>query len=307
MTIILAPGQGAQKAGMLSAWMEVSELSSKVDAFSEITGLDIRFLGTQAETSEITDTAIAQPLIVVAGILSYSYALAQGLQVTSDTIVSGHSIGEITAAVVAGVLSEEDAVYLASQRGSLMAQACQEADSSMAALLGGNEDEVVQRIEALGLTPANFNAQGQIVAAGSADAIAALAAEPPSGARVRPLAVAGAFHSPFMRSAQQQFEQVATKVTAQTPRARFLSNKDGKEITSGEEFLTHLVAQLTSPVRWTDITAVIATDAPEDDLVELAPAGTLIGIAKRELKQTQKFPYNSPEEVQKFFTQNTTT
>ncbi len=291
MLALLAPGQGAQTPGMLEPWLQLPAATARVRWLSALTGLDLLHLGTVADAEEIRDTAVAQPLIVTAGLLA-----AAELPPGAIGVTAGHSVGELTAAAVAGVLTPEIAVALAAFRGRAMAAACAEADTGMSAVLGGDPTEVVDRIEACGLTPANRNGAGQIVAAGAKDALAQLAAEPPAGARVRPLSVAGAFHTEYMAPAQETLAALADGITSQDPSMLLLSNLDGSAVSAGREMVKRLVNQITSSVRW-DLCQSTLGELNVTGIIELPPAGTLVGLAKRELPDIPRFALKSPDDL----------
>ncbi|MFT3715554.1 MAG: ACP S-malonyltransferase [Gordonia sp. (in: high G+C Gram-positive bacteria)] len=282
MLSLLAPGQGSQKPGMLTDWLELPGATDHVKTWSELTGLDLIRLGTTATADEITDTAIAQPLIVASALLSFEH-LGSHEALPHETIVAGHSVGELTAAALAGVITPDEAVRLAAIRGAGMAKACALKPGTMAAVLGGDEGEVLDRLSEYDLVPANRNAIGQIVAAGAVEGIDKLVDNPPEKARIRPLAVAGAFHTHFMDPAQEAFAAAVAEITPSQPQFTLLSNADGKPVSSGEEALSKIVEQVTSPVRW-DLCTQYMRDQGTAAIVELLPGGTLIGIAKRELK-----------------------
>jgi [acyl-carrier-protein] S-malonyltransferase len=290
---VFAPGQGAQSPGMLAPWLELPGVAEQLAAFSEASGLDLARLGTTADADEIKDTAVTQPLIVALGVI---VADQLGLDATDERVVAGHSVGELTAAAVAGALTPAVAVAFAARRGAEMAAACALTPTGMSALLGGDPDEVVAGIEAAGLTPANRNGAGQIVAAGALDALEKLAAEPPAGARVRPLAVAGAFHTHFMSPAAAALADYAKGVQVADPRPILLSNADGSAVSSGTELLARLVTQVTQPVRW-DLCLKTCADLGISAALELAPAGTLTGIAKRELPGVELLAVKSPDDL----------
>ena len=250
MFALLAPGQGSQTPGMLAAWLELPGAAERLAAWSEISGLDLARLGTTATAEEITDTAVTQPLVVAATLLAHEELTRRGLLAGKDTVVAGHSVGEIAAYAIAGVISADDAVKLAATRGSEMAKACALEPTGMSAVLGGDEAEVLARLEALDLVPANRNAAGQIVAAGALSALDKLAEDPPAKARVRQLATAGAFHTHYMASATDGYATAVEKVTTAEPSAKLLSNADGQPVASAADAITKLVAQLTRPVRW---------------------------------------------------------
>jgi [acyl-carrier-protein] S-malonyltransferase len=240
--------------------------------------VDLVRLGTVADADEIKDTAKTQPLLVAAALLA-----ADHLPLTDVAVVAGHSVGELGAAALAGALTPESAITLAGVRGREMAAACALEPTGMAAVLGGEESEVLAAIVAHGLYPANRNGAGQIVAAGALDALDRFAADPPAKARVIKLAVAGAFHTPYMLKAQEALSEVAAGITPGQPAKLLLSNADGAAVTDGREVLTRLVAQITAPVRW-DLCMRGLADLGVTAVIELAPAGTLAGLVKRELK-----------------------
>jgi [acyl-carrier-protein] S-malonyltransferase len=281
---------------MLAPWLERPGARETVERWSQLTGLDLVRLGTTADAAEIKDTAITQPLIVVAGLLAAGELGLLGDSGREFFVAAGHSIGEVTAAALAGVLDPDDAVVLAARRGAAMAEACALAPTSMSAVLGGDAEVVVAAIEALGLTAANRNAAGQIVAAGAVDALAKLAAEPPAGARVRPLEVAGAFHTSYMASAQQVLAEVAASMSVRDASHALLSNYDGRAVTDGSEFIARLVSQVTTSVRW-DLCQQTLRDIGVDTVIELAPAGTLVGLAKREMPGVALQPIKSPADI----------
>ncbi len=280
---------------MLSPWLELPGAHDRVALWSKASGLDLARLGTTASAEEITDTAVTQPLVVAAALLAYEELERRGL-VPADTVVAGHSVGELAAAAVAGVLSADDAVMLAAIRGGEMAKACALEPTGMSAVLGGDEDAVLSRLEELDLTPANRNAAGQIVAAGRLDALEQLAANPPEKARVRALPVAGAFHTRFMAPAQDAVAEAASRIAPSDPVRTLLSNSDGAPVASGADALAKLAAQVTRPVRWDLCTASLRA-AQVSAIAELPPAGTLIGIAKREMRGTPTVPLKEPGDL----------
>ncbi|WP_082965365.1 ACP S-malonyltransferase [Mycobacterium sp. ACS1612] len=293
---LLAPGQGSQTPGMLTAWLELPGAAERLAAWSEISGLDLAGLGTTATAEEITDTAVTQPLVVAATLLAHEELTRRGLFADRDVIVAGHSVGEIAAYAIAGVISADDAVKLAATRGSEMAKACALEPTGMSAVLGGDEAEVLARLEALDLVPANRNAAGQIVAAGALSALDKLAEDPPAKARVRQLATAGAFHTHYMASATDGYRAAAEGVTTAEPNATLLSNADGQPVTSATDAMTKLVNQLTRPVRW-DLCTETMRKNNVSAIVEFPPAGTLAGIAKRELRGVPTHAVKSPADL----------
>src|SRR6476659_5634003 len=272
---------------MLAAWLEQPGAAERLAAWSEISGLDLARLGTTATAEEITDTAVTQPLVVAATLLAHEELTRRGLLAGKDTVVAGHSVGEIAAYAIAGVISADDAVKLAATRGAEMAKACATEPTGMSAVLGGDEAEVLSRLEALDLVPANRNAAGQIVAAGSLTALSKLAEDPPEKARVRALATAGAFHTHYMAPATDGYAAAADGVATAEPTATLLSNADGQPVASAADAMSKLVAQLTRPVRWdlcTETMRQLFENAEGSAIMEFPPAGTLAGIAKRELR-----------------------
>ena len=295
MIALLAPGQGAQTPGMLAPWLEDPAAAKAVDGWSDAVGLDLVRLGTTADAGEITDTAVTQPLIVTLGLLA-ARRLRERNELPPSTTVAGHSIGEITACAIAGVLTDDAAVTLAGVRGREMAAACAAAPTSMAAVLGGDEQTVLARLAELGLDPANRNGAGQIVAAGAKEAITELVGTPPEGARVKELPVAGAFHTAYMEPAREALEKHATTVEVSDPVLPLLSNADGDVVTSGDEALRRLVAQVTRPVRWDSCMATLGARETGATL-ELPPGATLTGLVKRALKGTPTLAIKTPEQL----------
>ncbi|OBB89009.1 ACP S-malonyltransferase [Mycobacterium colombiense] len=296
MIALLAPGQGSQTEGMLSPWLELAGAADQLALWSKASGLDLVRLGTTASTEEITDTAVTQPLVVAATLLAHQELTKRGLLSDADLVVAGHSVGEIAAYAIAGVIAADDAVALAATRGAEMAKACAIEPTGMSAVLGGDEGEVLARLEQLDLFPANRNASGQIVAAGALTALEKLAEDPPEKARVRALGVAGAFHTRYMASALDGYAAAAAAVQTSEPTAKLLSNRDGKPVASAAEAMEALVAQLTQPVRW-DLCTATLRDLEVTAAVEFPPAGTLTGIAKRELRGVTARAVKSPADL----------
>jgi [acyl-carrier-protein] S-malonyltransferase len=281
---------------MLADWLNLPGAGDQIDRWSQITGLDLVRLGTTAGAEEITDTAITQPLVVATTLLAHAALADRGLPALADTIVAGHSVGEIAAYAIAGVISGDDAVKLAAVRGSEMAKACAAEATGMSAVLGGDEDDVLARLEALDLIPANRNAVGQIVAAGTLTALEKLAEDPPAKARVRQLATAGAFHTHYMAPALDGYAAAAAGIVAHDPTVTLLSNVDGQPVTSATDAMDKLIAQLTRPVRWDLCSATIRGLTPRA-IVEFPPAGALTGIAKRELRGVATHAVKTPAEL----------
>ncbi|WP_090353679.1 ACP S-malonyltransferase [Mycolicibacterium fluoranthenivorans] len=295
MLALLAPGQGSQTPGMLSPWLELPGASERLAAWSAISGLDLARLGTTATAEEITDTAVTQPLVVAATLLAHEHVTKAGL-LSGDAAIAGHSVGEIAAYAIAGVISPDDAIKLAATRGAEMAKACALEPTGMAAVLGGDEAEVLARLESLDLIPANRNAAGQIVAAGAVAALEKLAEDPPAKARVRVLATAGAFHTHYMAPAAEGYAAAAAEVPTAEPTRTLLSNADGKPVADAADAMSKLVAQMTRPVRW-DLCNETLRGLAVTAIVEFPPAGTLVGIAKRELKGTPTYAVKAPSDL----------
>jgi [acyl-carrier-protein] S-malonyltransferase len=293
---VFAPGQGAQAPGMLAAWLELPGVAEQVAGFSEATGLDLARLGTTAGADEIKDTAVTQPLLVAAGVIA---ADRLGLLEPSGAqrLVAGHSVGELTAAAVTGALSPAAAVAFAGRRGAEMAAACALSPTGMSAVLGGDADAVTARLDALGLTPANVNGGGQVVAAGPLDALAELTQAPPAKARVVPLQVAGAFHTRFMADAVERLETLARAVSPRDAVVGLLSNADGAVVTDGREAVTRLVAQIANPVRW-DLCQETLVARGVTGMLELAPGGVLSGLAKRTLRGVETVAVKTPDDLE---------
>jgi [acyl-carrier-protein] S-malonyltransferase len=281
---------------MLSPWLDLPGAADRLAAWSTASGLDLARLGTTASTEEITDTAIAQPLIVAATLLAHEELTKRGLPTDNKTVVAGHSVGEIAAYAIAGVISPDDAVALAATRGAEMAKACADEPTGMSAVLGGDEAEVLARLEQLDLVPANRNAAGQIVAAGRLGALDKLAEDPPAKARVRALGVAGAFHTEFMASALDGYAAAVQDVATAEPTAVLLSNRDGQPASSAADAIEKLVAQLTRPVRW-DLCNETLRQRNVTAIVEFPPAGALSGIAKRELRGVPTRAVKTPADL----------
>ena len=296
MIALLAPGQGSQTEGMLSPWLELAGAADQLALWSKASGVDLVRLGTTASTEEITDTAVTQPLVVAATLLAHQELTKRGVLSDAELVVAGHSVGEIAAYAIAGVIAADDAVALAATRGAEMAKACAVEPTGMSAVLVGDEGEVLARLEQLDLFPANRNAAGQIVAAGSLVALEKLAEDPPERARVRALGVAGAFHTKYMASALDGYAAAAAAIQTSEPTATLLSNRDGKPVASAAAAMEALVAQLTQPVRW-DLCTATLRDLEVTAAVEFPPAGALTGIAKRELRGITARAVKSPADL----------
>ncbi|CAL9289495.1 MULTISPECIES: ACP S-malonyltransferase [unclassified Streptomyces] len=292
MLVLVAPGQGAQSPGFLTPWLDLPGAADRVGAWSDAIGLDLAHYGTKADADEIRDTAVAQPLLVAAGLLS---AAALG-DVVPDA-VAGHSVGEITAAAFAGVLDDTAALRLVRTRGLAMADAAAVTRTGMSALLGGDPEVTLPHLEKLGLTAANVNGAGQIVAAGTMEQLAALAEDKPEGVRrVVALQVAGAFHTHHMAPAVARLEEAAQSLAPADPRVVYVSNKDGQTVASGADVVTRLVGQVANPVRW-DLCMETFQRLGATALVEVCPGGTLTGIAKRAMPGVKTLALKTPDDL----------
>ncbi|QEO15990.1 ACP S-malonyltransferase [Agromyces intestinalis] len=295
MIVVVCPGQGSQTPGFLSPWLAEPGFADRLDELSGAAVVDLVRHGTESDADTIRDTAIAQPLIVAAGILSFEALAADGRRARIGG-VAGHSVGEITAAAATGILSGTEAIDLVAERGRAMADAAALAATGMSAVVGGDEAELLTRLDSLGLEPANFNGGGQIVVAGALDALDALRAEPPAGARVIPLQVAGAFHTRYMAPAVERLAAKAASLTPSDPTLPLWTNRDGSRVASGAEYLELIVGQVSSPVRW-DRCMTSFADAGVTGIVELAPAGALVGLAKRALKGVPTVAVKTPDDL----------
>ncbi|WP_371529379.1 ACP S-malonyltransferase [Streptomyces sp. NBC_01283] len=296
MLVLVAPGQGAQTPGFLTPWLDLLGAADRIGAWSDAIGLDLAHYGTQADADAIRDTAVAQPLLVAAGLLS-AEALSDVLAVNKPGAVAGHSVGEITAAALAGVLGDDAALGLVRKRGLAMAEAAAVTETGMAALLGGDPEVTVPHLEKLGLTPANVNGAGQVVAAGTAEQLAALAEDKPEGVRrVVPLKVAGAFHTHHMAPAVAALEEAAKVLDPADPTLTYISNRDGQAVATGSDVLSRLVGQVANPVRW-DLCMETFKDLGATAMIELCPGGTLTGLAKRALPGVRTVALKTPDDL----------
>ena len=291
MLAIIAPGQGSQTPGLLSSWIQDPSLKELVVSWSDAIGLDLLRLGTVADAEEIKDTANAQPLIVAASLLG-----AHALGIKNFAVTSGHSVGELAAAALSGAISESDALRIVRTRGLEMAKAAATSPSGMSAILGGDRAEVLAAIAALKLVAANDNGAGQIVAAGDLHALGSLNENPPVGARVRALAVAGAFHTQFMQPAVEPLRALATTVPTHPVVIQFISNKDGQIVRDGAEVLNRIVNQIANPVRW-DLCMETLKSLGVTGVIELPPAGTLVGLLKRAASEIETFALKSADDL----------
>lgn len=295
---LLAPGQGSQTPGMFTPWLELDGTRERVAAWSELTGLDLVELGTEADADAIQDTSVTQPLVVALALLAFE-ELERRHELPADVLVAGHSVGELAAAAMAGALSADDAVALAAVRGREMAKACHLEPTAMAAVMGGEPEQVVDWLAEFDLSPANRNGAGQIVAAGPSKRVDEMIdAKPDWVKKVIKLKVAGAFHTRFMAPAQDALGERAKKVAVVDPTRTLLSNADGTAVTEGQTVLDRLVAQVTRPVRW-DLCMATMAERGVTATAELPPAGTLTGLAKRELTGVTPVALRKPADLDK--------
>ncbi len=295
MLAIVCPGQGAQSPGFLSPWLELPGVEAHLSSLSDVAGLDLLRHGPVSDADTIKDTAIAQPLIVAAGLLA-ARALFGNDEVAEPDVVAGHSVGEVTAAALSGVLTETEAMLFVRERANKMAEAAAATPTGMSAVVGGDPEAVLAAIHGAGLTPANMNSAGQTVAAGTLEQLAVLAANPPAKARVIALQVAGAFHTEHMRPAVGALEALSPSLHPENPAATLLSNFDGAAVATGDAALASLIAQVSRPVRW-DLCMKTMLDLGVDSLIELAPAGTLTGLAKRAMPGIATVAVKTPADL----------
>ncbi|MFI6321938.1 ACP S-malonyltransferase [Nonomuraea sp. NPDC050556] len=288
MLVLVAPGQGAQTPGFLTPWLELPGLADRLSAWSDVVELDLIAYGTTADADAIRDTAVAQPLLVAA-----SLAAAEALGAKPD-LLAGHSVGELAAAALAGVITPEQALALVRERGRAMAKAAAVTKTGMTAVLGGVD--VLEALDKHGLTPANINGAGQIVAGGTLEQLAAFKEEPPVRARLMPLSVAGAFHTVHMAPAVEELRRAAEGLTPQDPGVKLLSNADGAVVTSGAAFVERLINQVSNPVRWDLCMETMAAEGVTA-MIELLPGGTLTGLAKRALKGVDTVALKTPDDL----------
>ncbi|MDP4905708.1 MAG: acyltransferase domain-containing protein [Candidatus Nanopelagicales bacterium] len=297
MLVVVAPGQGAQTPGFLTPWLDVPGVAARLEWLSVVSGIDLIEHGTRSDAETIRDTAIAQPLLVGAGLVTLLALFPHPAEAfTRVSVGAGHSVGEITAATAAGVLTAEQAMVFVRERGRAMANAAALAPTGMSAVLGGDAEDILTAASALGLTAANMNGAGQIVLAGSLTALAEFADSPPEKARVRPLQVAGAFHTDVMAPAVEVLKRYARSVSTHDSRINLLSNADGRVVHDGRDVLRRLVSQVSRPVRW-DLCMSTMADLGVTALIEIPPAGTLTGLAKRALPGVDTVALNSPDDL----------
>lgn len=295
MIVVVCPGQGSQTPGFLEAWLEHDMYRDQLAGMSQAIDLDLALHGTESNIDTIRDTTVAQPLIVAAGLLTLSVLLADGRR---DRIggVAGHSVGEVTAAAASGVLSDTEAIQLVRERSLAMADAAALSPTGMSAVIGADENELMFRLGELGLEPANFNGGGQVVVAGALDALAELAENPPARARVVPLQVAGAFHTHYMAPAVERLSRFASGLTVTDPTTMLWTDDDGSVVTDGRRFIDLLVDRVSAPVRWDRVMESMA-DAQVTGIIELSPAGALVGLAKRGLKGVPSIAIKTPDDI----------
>ncbi len=297
MLVIVAPGQGAQTPGFLTPWLELPSFAERLAWLSAVSGLDLAHYGTEADAETIRDTAVAQPLLVASGLLAALELFPHPADAFATIgAVAGHSVGELTAAAGVRAITAEQAMVLVRERGRSMAAASAVTPTSMTAILGGDRDEVLSTLERHGLTPANDNGPGQIVAAGTVEQLAAFADDAPAKARLMPLSVAGAFHTEHMAPAVDVLGRLARSVSTHDARTPVISNRDGAVVRDGQEVLDRIVSQVANPVRW-DLCMETMRDLGVTGILELPPAGTLTGIAKRQLKGAETFALKTPDQL----------
>ncbi|HSI92659.1 MAG TPA: acyltransferase domain-containing protein [Jiangellaceae bacterium] len=297
MLAIVAPGQGAQTPGFLAPWLDDAAFADRISWLSAVAGMDLAYYGTKADAETIRDTQVAQPLLVASGLLSALALFPHPADAFGKVeVAAGHSVGEITAAAGVRVITAEQAMVFVRERGRAMAEAAKVTPTGMTAVLGGDPDEVAAVIAAHGLTAANVNGAGQVVAAGTLEQLEAFAAAPPAKARLRPLSVAGAFHTEHMASAVDLLRRHARSISTHDPRSRLLSNRDGQVVHDGRAVLNRLVDQVSHPVRW-DLCMETMGDLGVTGLLEVPPAGTLTGLAKRALPGVETFALKTPDQV----------
>lgn len=295
MLAIVCPGQGSQTPGFLAPWLELPPVAGHLASLSEIAGIDLTAHGTTSDEETIKDTAVAQPLIVAAGLVAAASLFDVELG-TLPVVLAGHSVGEITASALAGVLTETEAMTFVRERANGMAAAAAATPTGMSAVVGGEPAEVLAAIEASGATAANVNGAGQVVAAGTLDQLKALADNPPAKARVIPLKVAGAFHTSHMTPAVAALQALRPSLHPRKPQAPLLSNYDGADVTDGSAGVDSLIAQVSRPVRW-DLCMETMLRRGVTGVIELAPAGTLAGLAKRGMPGVKTVAVKTPDDL----------
>ncbi|MGA8047279.1 MAG: acyltransferase domain-containing protein [Dermatophilaceae bacterium] len=299
MLVIVCPGQGSQKPGFLTPWLDIPGVRERAEWLSAVAGLDLVAHGTTSDEATIKDTAVAQPLLVMAGLVSMLTLFEHpGDGFRRVAAGAGHSVGEITAASAAGVISAEQAMVFVRERGKAMAAASAVRPTGMSAVLGGDPDEVAEVLAAHGLTAANNNGAGQVVAAGTMPQLSSLAEQPPAKARVMPLQVAGAFHTEHMAPAVSVLSGFAKAMSTHDARVPLVSNADGKVVHGGREVLSRLVSQVSNPVRW-DLCMETLRELGTTAIIEVPPAGTLTNLAKRALPGVETVALRTPDDLEK--------
>ncbi|MBA3309417.1 MAG: acyltransferase domain-containing protein [Nocardioidaceae bacterium] len=297
MLVIVAPGQGAQTPGFLEPWLDYPDFADRLNWLSAVSGLDLTHFGTKADAETIRDTAIAQPLLVASGLLAALALFPHPADAFGRVgAVAGHSVGEISAATGIGVITAEQAMVFVRERGRAMAAASAVTPTGMTAILGGDRDQVLAKLDQHRLTAANDNGAGQLVAAGTMEQLQALADDAPDRARLVPLTVAGAFHTHHMRPAVDVLSRLARAMSTHDTRTRLISNRDGQVIHSGPEVLARLVSQVSHPVRW-DLCMQTMADLEVSGILEMPPAGTLSGMARRQLRGVETLALKTPDQL----------
>jgi [acyl-carrier-protein] S-malonyltransferase len=295
--VIVAPGQGAQSPGFLTPWLEDPVFAARFDWLATVAGIDLAHYGTEADAEAIRDTKVAQPLLVATGLVAALDLFPHPADAFARIgAVAGHSVGELTAAAGARAITAEQAMVLVRERGNAMADAAAVTATGMTAVLGGDREEVLAAVERHGLTAANDNGPGQVVAAGTMEQVAAFAEDPPAKARLIPLSVAGAFHTSHMGPAVDRLASLARSVSTHDPRTPVISNRDGQVVHDGRDVLRRIVGQIANPVRW-DLCMETMSDLGVTGILEMPPAGTLTGIAKRALKGVETFALKTPDQL----------
>ena len=297
MLAVVAPGQGSQSVGMLSPWVTDSKDKELVDSWSSLISVDLLKLGQSGNSEEIKSTDNAQLLIFITSILS---SLNLDLKNAKDQsiIFAGHSVGEFAAYSIAGTFEVDQALKIVARRGqSMLAATNAFSKTGMSAVLGGNNDEVISYLREFNLIPANINSNGQIIAAGTLENLDRLANTPPAGTRVRPLEVSAAFHTKYMEPAISRFKEIFRDLNTNSPSQIILSNKNGEELNKSTDIIENLINQVISPVRW-DLCQAKMVELGVTGMLELAPGGTLCGIAKKEIPSVETFAIKSPEDIQ---------
>lgn len=295
MLVIASPGQGAQKSGFLRPWLEIDSVRELTEQLSDACQVDLITHGTESDEDTIRDTAIAQPLLVAASIITHS-VLFGSVNLPRPQYYTGHSVGEVAAAALSGVLEESAAMKFVALRSRAMAQAAKSADTGMAAVVGGVRDDVLAAIAEHGLTAANINGAAQVVAAGAKSDIESLISAAPARARVIPLQVAGAFHSPYMETAREELRAATTDFFVRDPQVPLVSNANGSVVHSGADYVESLVTQVASPVQWYACMQTLVEEGVTG-IIELAPAGTLTGLMKRDAKSVARCDLNTPDDL----------